>query len=133
MIVVDTNVMVFLLTGAGPGERAQKLLAEDPEWSAPSLLRSELRNVVLGLVRRGRMEMADALRICQDAEVILGDRVSSLPDGAVLSAAAEAGLTAYDAEFVALARALGVPLVTADTAILNGAPDVALALGEAGP
>lgn len=133
MIVVDTNVMVFLLAGVGPGERAQKLLAEDPEWSAPSLLRSELRNVVLGLVRRGRMELADALGICQDAEVILGDRVPSLPDGPVLSTAAEAGLTAYDAEFVALARALGVPLVTADTAILNGAPDVALALGEAGP
>jgi predicted nucleic acid-binding protein len=129
MIVVDTNVMVYLLAGVGPGEEARKLLERDPEWTAPSLLRSELRNVVLGLVRRGRLEMADALEICRDAEAILGDRVASLPDGAVLAAAEEAGLTAYDAEYVALARALGVPLVTADTAILDAAPDVAVGLG----
>ena len=31
----------------------------------------------------------------------------------------ECGLTAYDAEFVALARALGVTLVTMDAAILR--------------
>jgi predicted nucleic acid-binding protein len=35
-------------------------------------------------------------------------------------------MSVYDAEFVALARRLGVDLVTADGAILEGAPDVAV-------
>jgi predicted nucleic acid-binding protein len=42
--------------------------------------------------------------------------------------AAATGLTGYDAAFVAAARALGVPLVTADEDIAERAPDTAIAL-----
>jgi thymidylate kinase len=37
-------------------------------------------------------------------------------------------LSAYDAEFVALARSLSVPLVTADRAVLRECSDVAISL-----
>jgi len=125
MIVVDTNVMVYLLTGAGPGKEAAQLLANDPEWAAPSILLSELRNVVVGLIRRGQIQAEDGLDICEDARVVLGDRVASVPSQPVLEAAIQGRMSAYDAEFVVLARRLAVPLVTADGAILEGAPDVA--------
>ena len=130
MIVVDTNVMVYLLTGAGPGEAAARLLVRDPEWTAPPLLLSELRNVMVGLVRREQLQPQDAAEICQDAEAVLGDRVVSVSSTPVLNTAIGGGLSAYDAEFLALARHLGVPLVTADQAILQAAPDVAVALEE---
>ena len=128
MIVVDTNVMVYLLTGSGPWAAAADLLRADPEWAAPPILLSELRNVMVGLLRRGHMEEADALDICEDAEAILGDRVASVQAEEVLPAAMQGGLSAYDAEFVVLARRLGVPLLTADQGILAGAPDVAVEL-----
>jgi predicted nucleic acid-binding protein len=43
----------------------------------------------------------------------------------VIAAALDLGLSAYDAEFVELARALAVPLVSADNQILAAAPEVA--------
>jgi predicted nucleic acid-binding protein len=128
MMVVDTNVMVYLLTASGPWEEAAGLLAHDPQWAAPPILLSELRNVAVGLVRRGHLVEADALAICEDAEAILGPRVASVPPSPVLETALGKDLSAYDAEFVVLARLLGVPLVTADQAILGAAPDVARSL-----
>lgn len=111
-----------------PGDAAARLLLTDPEWTAPTILMSELRNVLAGLLRRGGLELSDAAAICDDAEAILGDRVVTVPASPVLEVAIEAGLSAYDAEFVVLARRLGLTLVTGDRAILEGAPDVAVAL-----
>ena len=128
MIVVDTNVMVYLLTGSGPGESAARLLVDDPEWAAPPILLSELRNVMVGLLRRGQIQDRDAVDICEDAEAVLGNRVASVPAPQVLDTAIQGKMSAYDAEFVVLARRLLVPLVTADQTILDGAPDVAVSL-----
>ena len=128
MIVIDTNVMVYLLTGAGQGEDAARLLADDPEWAAPPILLSELRNVMVGLLRRGQLQDQDAGDICEDAQEVLGDRVASLPVPPMLDTAIRGKMSAYDAEFVVLARRLRVPLVTADQAIMEAAPDVAVSL-----
>ena len=46
----------------------------------------------------------------------------------VLDVVASSTLTACDAEFVALATALSVPLVTADKGVLKAFPDRALAM-----
>lgn len=97
----------------------------DREWAAPSILVSELRNALLGYVRRGDLTSEQAKAMHDEAAIALGGRVYEVPGDAVIDTALECGLTAYDAEFVALARALGVALVTMDTAILRGAPDVA--------
>lgn len=89
------------------------------------MLLSELRNVVVGLLRRGDLQPAEAVQICEDAESVLGDRIASVPSPTVLDAAVESGLSACDAEFVVLARHRTLPLVTAVRKILEGAPDVA--------
>ena len=133
MIVVDTNVMVALLMGGGRGPHAQRLLQRDAEWSAPEIVMSELSNVLVGFVRRGDMTGGEAGTLTERAEAVLGGRISRVPGAAVIDTALECGLTAYDAEFVALARALGVPLVTMDAAILRGAPDVAAPLEAFAP
>ena len=126
MIVVDTNVMVRLLMGEQEGIDANKLLEKDAEWAAPRLLLSELRNVLVGFVRRGELNPDQAKAMSDDASMILGGRIASLSGPYVIDTALECGLTAYDAEFVALARSLGVPLVTQDNAILRDASDVAV-------
>ncbi len=92
---------------------------------------SELRNVLLGLVRRGVLVSYQAKAMTDDAAAILGGHTTSVASAQVFDIALECGLTAYDAEFVALARTLGVPLATSDSAILQGAADVAVSLQSA--
>ncbi|MSR20508.1 MAG: PIN domain-containing protein [Gemmatimonadetes bacterium] len=131
MIVVDTNVMVYLLAGEGPrADRAADLLLRDPEWAAPPILLGELRNVLAGSVRRGLVALPDALSMQDDAALILGDRTAGVDGAAVLRAALDLGLSAYDAEFVVLARTLGVALITEDREVLLAAGDVAVRLSD---
>ena len=126
MIVVDTNVMVYLLSGEGPRALcAEELLLSDPAWTSPPILMSELRNVLVGSVRRGLVEPSDALAMHDDAALILKDRVVGIDGADVVRVGLELELSAYDAEFVVLARALSTTLVTEDREILEAAPDVA--------
>ena len=77
MIVVDTNVMVYLLSGEGPrAHRAAELLLSDPAWIAPPVLMSELRNVLVGSVRRGLVEPSYVLAVHDDAAITLWDDVA---------------------------------------------------------
>ena len=130
MIVVDTNVMVRLVIGGDEGEDATLLLRQDPEWAAPAILLSELQNVLIGYVRRSDITADQAKVMYDDATAVLDYRIVSVPSPQVIYVALECDLTAYDAEFVALARILNVPLATLDSAILRGAPDVAVSPQE---
>ena len=128
MIVVDTNVMIRLVVGGQDGADAARLLDRDAEWAGPGILMSELRNMLVGFTRRGALTPDQAKTMTDDAALVLGERIAQAASSQVIDIALECGLTAYDAEFVALARALGVPLATLDNAILQGAPDVAHSL-----
>ena len=99
-------------------------------WAAPGILVSELRNVLVGFVRRDALSPEHAEVMCADAAEVLGDRLFAVPSSNVLDTALACGLSAYDAEFVVLARQFDVPLVTADREILRSATDVAVSLAD---
>lgn len=134
MIVVDTNVVGYLLRGGERTPEARRALRRDPEWAAPSLWRSEFRSVLAGFLPTKALALADALRVMDEAEVLVegggGEyRVESI---AVLELVSASRCSAYDCEFVALACELGVPLVTTDREILMEFPKTAVALGDFG-
>jgi len=129
MIVVDTSVMVRLVVGGRDGEEAARLLRIDPEWAAPAILTSGVRRVLLGLVRGGSLTTDQAKTMCDDAALALGGRIVTVPSARVIDAALQSGLSAEQAEFVVVARELGVPLATGDRAILSEARDVAVWVG----
>jgi predicted nucleic acid-binding protein len=129
VIVVDTNVIVHLVTGSPEfGEKAAALLRSDPDWAAPSILLSELRNVLIGFVRSGWVELSEAMAMQDDAVALLGDRITAVDGAAVLEVAAAMGLSAYDAEFVVTAKALRCEFRSLDQKILDAAPDLARSL-----
>lgn len=126
MIVADTNLVVY---GVLPGERAPAADAvrhRDAVWVAPPLAASEILNVLATHVRTGRLHRDQARDAYAAARDLL--RLASPDPLDALDLAADRGLSGYDAEFVALARSLGVPLVTDDRRILQACPDLAVAL-----
>ena len=128
MIVVDTNVIHYCWVRGQNTEIAQAVREKDPEWHAPILWRSELRNVLTAYLRRGVLTRAQIVWILGAADRALAEREHILPADLVLDVVASSALTAYDAEFVLLALALSVPLVTADRGVLKAFPECALTM-----
>ena len=128
MIVADTNLLVYLYVRGQWTEQAEAALARDPVWVAPLLWRSEFRNTLIGMFRRGAFGIDEALRVTGEAEQAIRGHEYTVQSDQVLRLAAQSGCSAYDCEFVALARDLGVRLVTSDRPILAAFPDTAIAL-----
>ena len=113
MIVVDASVLATAIGDDGSdGERARARLVE-ARLIAPELLDLEVVSVWRRAVRAGRMSemrgsqaLADlaALPLARAPHAPLMPRIWELRDN----------LTVYDAAYVALAEALGAPLLTAD-------------------
>jgi predicted nucleic acid-binding protein len=127
MIVVDTNVIAYLLIDGERSEMARAVWARDSRWMLPTLWRSEFLNILITSVRARVLTWVDAERIWQVAISIFGESEVEPSGTAVLKTASERNLSAYDAQFVVAAADLGVPLVTYDRRILNACPDIAVA------
>jgi len=126
VIVVDTNVLAYALVHGEHTGTARAVFARDPDWAAPLLVRSELRSVLVAQVRRGVLALSEAVAVLVGVEVALQEREFEVESEGVLALALTSGCSSYDCEFVALARALGVPLVTSDRQVLAAFPDRAL-------
>jgi predicted nucleic acid-binding protein len=66
--------------------------------------------------------------IADEAELLMEENEYDVNSADVLALAAQSRCTAYDCEFVALARELRVPLVTTDKEILAEFPETAISL-----
>jgi predicted nucleic acid-binding protein len=128
MIVVDSNVLVYLYL---PGEYtadAEALLESDPEWAAPVLWRSEFRNVLAGYMRRKTLTFGQAYAVQREAENLLAGSEFEVDSHAVLELVRDSDCSACDCEFIALATKLNTKLVTMDKKVLRAFPKRAVAL-----
>jgi predicted nucleic acid-binding protein len=118
MLVVDTSAILAALVGRDPSAELIDTLAADADLHAPHLIDIEF---LRGLRRlAATAEIADAraedarldfaeLTLVRYPHTDLVERIWTLRHN----------LTAYDAAFVALAEALGTPLVTCDSRIAS--------------
>lgn len=126
MIVVDTNLLAYLVIPGERTEEAEAVLAKDPTWVAPVLWRSELRSAAHKYVLRGDFTVARAVALLGLADGVLGGREGDVDSREVLHLAFRSNCSTYDCESVALANALGVPLITADRRVLKAFPKRAM-------
>ena len=130
MIVVDTNIIAYLLIPGPWTEAAEDLLQAEPVWAAPPLWRSEFRNILAGYLRRGTLSFEQTLALQSTAESLLAGHETSVDSRAVLELVRGSDCTAYDCEFVALARQSGSVLYTLDAKLLAAFPDTAKPLNK---
>jgi len=128
VIVVDTNAIAYLYLPCEFTGAAEALLQAEPDWAAPVLWRSELRNVLAGHVRRDSLSLEQAAAIQAEAEDLMRGAEYDVDSFGVLRLASESGCSAYDCEFASLALQLRVPLVTQDAQLLAAFPQVARGL-----
>jgi predicted nucleic acid-binding protein len=130
LIVIDANILVPLLLPGPNTEESEALLKKDPDWAVPLLLRSEFRNVLAVQIKRKSISLEESLLAMAEAEKILGRNEFDVNSEVVLELCAQSGCSAYDCEYVALARSLRIPLVTRDKALLAAFPDTAIHPGK---
>lgn len=126
MIVVDSNVLAYLYLPGDYTVDAERWLEHDPEWAAPVLWRSEFRNILAGYIRRKVLTFEQACRVQREAENLLAGSEFEVDSEVVLELVRDSDCSAYDCEFIALARTLGTTLVTADKKLLRAFPSLAV-------
>jgi len=132
MIVVDTNVLAYFYLPSELSPHAARLRERDPHWIAPHLWRSELRNVLSLYLRKRMLTLDQAFTIQTRAETLLAECEYEVPSFEVLQLARASSCSAYDCEFVALAKRLNTRLITSDKKLITAFPKIAISLAEVG-
>ena len=128
MIVVDTNVIAYLFIEGDSSEQAKALLKHDSEWISPFLWKSEFRNVLAHYLRQGSISLTDIKLIMREAENFMSGNEYEVSSTEILDLVSDSTCSAYDCEFVALAKRLNLSLFTSDKRILKDFPDSANSL-----
>ena len=125
MIVADASVLIALVVQDHPGAAGvQDVFSHDHEWAAPALWRSEVASGILKYVRADLLDLDQVGPAFDVLEEIVGT-AALRPSPRTVRAAFEAEISAYDAQYVQLARAIGTPLVTLDARLANKLPEIA--------
>ncbi|HKA67922.1 MAG TPA: type II toxin-antitoxin system VapC family toxin [Actinomycetes bacterium] len=124
MIVVDSSALTAVLAGAVPNPRLVARIAVEDSIHATDLLDIEFLGSLRGLLRGGKISeertrqarfLFAELQVVRYPVAVITDRVWALRHN----------LSAYDASYVALAEALGCPLITTDNRIATASGHVA--------
>lgn len=130
MIVADTNIIAYLYLPSPYTTAAEQLSLEEPDWAIPLLWRSEFRNVLTLHMRKGLISPDEALERQTKAETLFAGQEFNVNSADVLTLAEKHAGSAYDCEFVALARHFDVELVTMDKRLINAFPQDAVLLTD---
>jgi len=132
MILADTNLMVPLFVPSQTSAQCAELIRRDADWHLPDWWQIEFANVMRTLHRAGRIDPAEAEKALAGAIHLLPSENTHPVDlVATLRIACAAGISAYDARFIALARSFGQKLVTEDTRLRTACPEDTLSIDDA--
>lgn len=121
MIVADASVASFLFLEGELTSIVRELFAADPEWITPPILNHEILNILaaVGSLEGDSVAMEELWR---EVRSVFGSR-QHIPDPMrSLRLAIELKISGYQAQYVALANQLKLPLLTTDQRLLELLP-----------
>ena len=130
MVVVDTNILVYLLIEGDRLAQAQALWRRDPVWCSEPFILVEFSNVLATCLRSQALSPAEAKALLAEASRRLTSLVQ-VRHADALDLAGEFGISAYKARFIAVARAQNLPLITEDGRLRSAVPACTQSLAAA--
>jgi predicted nucleic acid-binding protein len=130
VIVADVNLLAYVLISGEHTKTASAVLVRDAAWAFPYMWRFEFRNILAMQIQHRGMRLEQALLIWDNATALAREREFSSDPSAIFDLVAHYPLAAYDAEYVALAKHLCVPLVTFDRKLMSAAAGTAISAVE---
>ena len=122
-VVVDASVLIKVFLPEEGSEAATRLIENSGDGvvrAVPDLVYLECANIFWTWVRRGMLAADLARQSVADLQSLPLDAWASAElIGPALEVALTYDVTAYDAAYVALADLLGLPLITADDALIR--------------
>ncbi|MEM6447305.1 MAG: type II toxin-antitoxin system VapC family toxin [Cyanobacteria bacterium P01_D01_bin.123] len=126
MLVIDTNIISYLYFPTAYTQYSEALLKLDSSWAAPILWRSEFRNILALYLRKEVIDLAVAMDIQAQAEMLMARNEFEMNSSKVLILAQSSGCSAYDCEFISLAQTFNMRLITTDKKLIKAFPKRAI-------
>jgi predicted nucleic acid-binding protein len=119
-IAIDASALVELLLQTPVGHKIGRVIA-DAQLIAPDVINPEVLQSLRGLERGGKLSGDRAARA---VAALAASSVIRVPTTGLIASAwsLRANVSAYDACYVALARALDCPLLTTDAPLRRASP-----------
>lgn len=128
MIVVDTNVLAARNMLHEKSALAEEVNRHDSVWIAPQLWRYEFQNILSKNLWTGRMTIESAVLTWRQVVEAMADNERDPSPERVIDLASEYRITAYDANFIALALEMNVLCVTEDVELQRKFPAIAVGM-----
>jgi len=130
VVLVDTNVLAYLLIAGDQTKTAQALYARDSDWRSEAFLLIEFSNILSTYIRADALTLQEGLQLHASAQSLM-PTLTHVEHARALEVGAEFTISAYDARFIALAMQMGVKLVTQDMKLRRAVPAWTRALEDA--
>jgi predicted nucleic acid-binding protein len=126
MIVVDTTILASFYLENPHKQEIEALFVKDCQWLAPTMWRSEFRNLLASYMHQGTIRLDESLTIMTACEELMEKMEYKPTSSHVLTLVQVSGCSAYECEYVALARDFSTVLITLDWSLLKSFPRIAL-------
>jgi predicted nucleic acid-binding protein len=126
VIVVDSNVLAARNLSSIPTRLAAQVEAMDPLWIVPPLWRYEFQNILAKAMWARQVTLADAMVVWKKASIQMADNEHAPSPERVIELTGHHRITAYDANFIALAMEMSVQCVTEDGELHEKFPTIAV-------
>jgi predicted nucleic acid-binding protein len=109
VLLVDTNVVAYLLIQGDHTASAQELRRRDRDWRSEAFLLVEFTNVLASSIATNRMSVPLAQDFLAKAVSLFDGKLARMAHASVLSIAARHRVSAYDAHFLARTAGCALP------------------------